>query len=74
MELLDNEINATYDEKGSIGRRYRRQDEVGTPWCITVDHQSLEDNTVTIRERDGMEQVRVPVSEVVEWIRRRMKS
>ena len=73
MSLLDSGINAVYDEKGSIGRRYRRQDEVGTPWCITVDHQSLEDNTVTIRDRDSMEQVRVPVTGVVEWIRKRMK-
>jgi len=72
--LLDEEINAVYDEKGSIGRRYRRQDEIGTPWCITVDYQTLEDGTVTIRDRDSMEQVRVKSAEVVEWIRERMKS
>ncbi|MCX5996540.1 MAG: His/Gly/Thr/Pro-type tRNA ligase C-terminal domain-containing protein, partial [Chloroflexi bacterium] len=46
----------------SIGRRYRRQDEIGTPYCVTIDFQSLEDNQVTIRERDSMQQVRVPVS------------
>lgn len=74
MNLLDEEINAVYDEKGSIGRRYRRQDEIGTPWCITVDYQTLEDDTVTIRDRDTMEQERIPVSEVVEWIRTRMKN
>ncbi|MCJ7779045.1 MAG: glycine--tRNA ligase [Sedimentisphaerales bacterium] len=52
-------FNCFYDEKGAIGRRYRRQDEAGTPFCITVDGQTLQDNTVTIRERDSMEQVRV---------------
>ncbi len=48
-----------YDEKDSIGKRYRRQDAIGTPFCITVDHQTLEDNTVTLRHRDSMEQARV---------------
>jgi glycyl-tRNA synthetase len=50
-----------YDETQSIGRRYRRQDEIGTPYCVTVDFQSLEDNRVTIRERDRMGQIRVPI-------------
>jgi len=50
-----------YDEKDSIGKRYRRMDAIGTPLCITVDHQTLEDNTVTIRDRDTMLQDRVPV-------------
>jgi glycyl-tRNA synthetase len=53
-----------YDEKDSIGKRYRRQDAIGTPFCITVDHQSLEDNTVTIRHRDSMAQERVAISEL----------
>lgn len=53
-----------YDEKDSIGKRYRRQDAIGTPYCITVDHQTLEDNTVTLRERDSMEQTRVNVSDL----------
>jgi len=53
-----------YDEKDSIGKRYRRQDAIGTPYCITVDHQSLEDNTVTLRERDSMEQTRVKVEDL----------
>ena len=53
-----------YDERDSIGKRYRRQDAIGTPLCITVDHQSLEDNTVTIRHRDSMEQERVALEEV----------
>jgi glycyl-tRNA synthetase len=54
----------SYDDAQSIGRRYRRQDEVGTPFCVTVDFQSLEDNQVTVRERDSMKQIRVPVSEL----------
>jgi len=53
-----------YDDTQSIGRRYRRQDEIGTPFCVTVDFQSLEDNQVTIRERDSMKQIRVPISEL----------
>jgi len=54
-----------YDEKGSIGRRYRRMDEIGTPFCVTIDHQTLEDNTVTIRDRDTMEQKRVKIEELL---------
>ncbi len=58
------DFKTTYDEKDAIGRRYRRQDAVGTPYCITVDHQTKEDNTVTLRERDTMEQIRIPISEL----------
>ena len=54
-----------YDESGSIGKRYRRQDEIGTPWCITLDGQSMEDSSVTVRDRDTMEQERIPLSDVV---------
>ena len=57
-----------YDQAGAIGRRYRRQDEIGTPFCATVDGQTLEDRTVTVRERDSMEQVRVPIDELVGYI------
>lgn len=57
-----------YDDAGSIGKRYRRQDEIGTPYCITYDFDSEEDNSVTIRDRDTMEQVRLPISEVVAWL------
>jgi glycyl-tRNA synthetase len=53
-----------YEEKDSIGRRYRRQDAIGTPFCITVDHQTLDDQTVTIRYRDSMEQDRIPVKNI----------
>ena len=62
----------TYDDTGSIGRRYRRQDEIGTPWCVTVDHQSLVDQTVTIRDRDSMTQVRLPIGGLVDWFRARL--
>jgi glycyl-tRNA synthetase len=62
MEDLKWDFNVAYDEKDAVGRRYRRQDALGTPFCITVDHQTLEDNTVTIRHRDSMAQDRVPIS------------
>ncbi len=65
-------IPSFYDAAGSIGRRYRRQDEAGTPWCLTVDGQTNEDGTVTIRDRDSLEQVRVPLEGVVAWIRDRL--
>ncbi|MDH5589400.1 MAG: glycine--tRNA ligase [Gemmatimonadota bacterium] len=65
-------IPAFYDAAGAIGRRYRRQDEAGTPWCITVDGETAEQGTVTIRERDSMEQVRVGLDQVVGWIRERL--
>ena len=64
MEDLKWDFNLQYDEKDAVGRRYRRQDAAGTPICITVDHQSLEDRTVTLRYRDTMEQERVPIAEV----------
>jgi glycyl-tRNA synthetase len=65
---LRKQVSAEYDEGGAIGRRYRRQDEIGTPLAITVDHQTLEDDTVTLRDRDTLEQQRVPVSELVDRV------
>lgn len=62
--MLKFSFTCQYDEKDSIGRRYRRQDAIGTPYCVTVDHQTLEDNTVTIRERDTMKQERVLIPDV----------
>jgi glycyl-tRNA synthetase len=59
IEELKWDFNVAYDEKDAVGRRYRRQDALGTPFCITVDHQTLEDETVTIRHRDSMQQDRV---------------
>ncbi len=64
IEDLKWDFNVAYDEKDAVGRRYRRQDALGTPFCITVDHQTLEDKTVTIRHRDSMEQERVAISEL----------
>ncbi|MCL4370540.1 MAG: glycine--tRNA ligase [Chloroflexi bacterium] len=60
-------LMTAYDDTQSIGRRYRRQDEIGTPYCVTIDFQSLEDNAATIRERDTMTQVRVPIDELPAW-------
>ena len=57
-----------YDDAGSIGKRYRRQDEIGTPYCITVDFDTLEDNQVTVRDRDTMEQIRIPIDQVEKYI------
>lgn len=65
-------IPVDYDETASIGKRYRRQDEIGTPYCITFDFTSLEDQSVTIRDRDTMEQVRIPISEVQDWLGRKL--
>jgi glycyl-tRNA synthetase len=62
---LRKHVSAEYDEGGAIGRRYRRQDEIGTPLAVTIDHQTLEDDTVTVRDRDTLTQERVPVSELV---------
>ncbi len=69
---LKKKFNVFYDEKGAVGRRYRRQDEAGTPYCITVDGQSLQDQTVTIRDRDSLEQVRVKLDDVVSEIEHRV--
>jgi glycyl-tRNA synthetase len=66
-------VQAEYDEGGAIGRRYRRQDEIGTPWAVTIDHQSLEDRTATLRDRDSLAQVRIPISELPEEIARRLR-
>lgn len=71
FNTLKFDLNCYYEEKDNIGKRYRRQDAVGTPYCITVDHQTLEDNTVTIRERDSMEQERVAISEVAKIVSER---
>jgi glycyl-tRNA synthetase len=62
FEEVRRRVPAEFDEGGSIGKRYRRQDEIGTPWGVTVDHQTMEDDTVTLRDRDSLEQIRVPVA------------
>ena len=65
---------AFYDDGGAIGRRYRRQDEIGTPWCFTVDHDTLADRTVTVRHRDTMQQERINQDQVVPWLRSQLES
>lgn len=70
---LSKKFSATYDESASIGKRYRRQDEIGTPFCVTVDFDTLEDNCVTVRDRDTMEQVRISIDELEEYIAKRME-
>ena len=64
-DLLQERFPVFYDQAGSIGRRYRRQDEVGTPFGVTVDHQTKQDNTVTLRDRDTLEQIRIPVDRLI---------
>ena len=66
-------MNVFYDEKGAVGRRYRRQDEVGTPFCITVDGQTLNDGTVTIRDRDTLKQWRTKKEDVPAELRQRLR-
>ena len=67
---LSKKFMCDYDEAGSIGKRYRRQDEIGTPFCVTVDFQTLEDNTVTIRDRDTMKQIRLSINELENYIQK----
>lgn len=70
---MKNSFSVAYDDSGSIGRRYRRHDEVGTPWCVTVDGDSLKDNKVTIRDRDTLKQERVSIDEIKSWIEDKLK-
>ncbi len=71
-QKLSQEFMCDYDEAGSIGKRYRREDEIGTPYCVTIDFDTLEDDTVTIRDRDTMEQIRVKINELNSWIREKV--
>ncbi|MEG0134021.1 MAG: glycine--tRNA ligase [Clostridium sp.] len=71
--VLAKKFNVDYDETGSIGKRYRREDEIGTPFCITIDFDTLEDNAVTVRDRDTMEQIRMPITELVAYIEEKME-
>ena len=73
QEKLSKSFMTDFDETGSIGKRYRRQDEIGTPYCITYDFDSLNDNQVTIRDRDTMEQIRIPIDEVEKWIKNKIE-
>lgn len=72
-EKLAKDFMCDYDEAGSIGKRYRREDEIGTPYCVTIDFDTLEDNQVTIRDRDTMEQVRVSMDELNDWVKNKIE-
>ena len=72
-EKLAKDFMCDYDEAGSIGKRYRREDEIGTPYCVTIDFDTLEDNQVTIRDRDTMEQVRVSIDELNDWVKNKIE-
>ena len=67
-DIIKQNISAIFDTSGSIGKRYRRQDAIGTPFCITVDYDSINDNCVTIRNRDTMKQERIKISEIVKYL------
>ena len=71
--MLNKYFMTTYDESGSIGKRYRRQDAIGTPWCITVDDETINNGTVTVRDRDTMEQITLKLDEVVNYVEERIK-
>jgi glycyl-tRNA synthetase len=68
LEMLQPHFMCDYDITQAIGKRYRRQDEIGTPYCVTIDFDSLDDDAVTVRERDSMDQERVPTSELVNYL------
>ena len=72
-QVMDAGFVAQFDKGGSIGKRYRRQDEVGTPFCVTIDYTTLEDSTVTIRDRDSMAQVRVDKDSLIETLQKLVK-
>ena len=70
---LSRHFMCTYDDAGSIGKRYRRQDEIGTPYCVTIDFDTLENGTVTVRDRDTMEQIRLPISELAAYVEEKIR-
>ena len=72
-QKLAKKFPADYDLTGSIGKRYRRQDEIGTPMCVTVDFETLENNTVTVRDRDTMEQIRISIDELEDYIAKKIE-
>jgi glycyl-tRNA synthetase len=72
QEIRQRGIQTEFDEGGSIGKRYRRQDEIGTPWGVTVDHQTMEDQTVTLRDRDSLAQDRIAIDALANELERRL--
>ena len=71
-QQLQQRFSVDFDDSSSIGKKYRRHDEIGTPWCAVIDYQSLKDNTVTIRDRDTMEQIRLPIEEIDSWLQKKL--
>ncbi len=71
-EQLQSKYSVDFDDSSNIGKKYRRQDEIGTPWCAVIDYQTLSDHTVTIRDRDTMTQIRLPVSKVASWLSKKL--
>lgn len=72
-DSLNSSLRCSYDESGSVGKRYRRADEIGTKWCVTVDYETKDDQSVTVRERDSMEQVRIPIAELQNYFREELQ-
>ena len=70
---LESRLSVVWDDRGNIGKRYYAQDEIGTPWCITIDYDTLKDNTVTVRDRDTTKQDRVSIDRIVDFIREKLK-
>ena len=70
---LKGEFTVAFDDRGNIGKRYYSQDEIGTPWCVTVDYQTLEDKTVTVRDRDTTKQERLPVDKLISYFQNKLK-
>jgi glycyl-tRNA synthetase len=73
-EKINSDFTAAWDDRGNIGKRYYSQDEIGTPWCVTIDHQTLEDDTVTVRDRDTMAQERIPAGGLKEYLEKKLKA
>lgn len=73
FEMLSKKYNCEYDDRGNIGKRYRRQDEIGTPYCVTYDFESEEDGCVTVRERDSMAQERIKIEDLVAYFEEKMQ-
>ena len=73
MQMLSKKWNCEYDDRGNIGKRYRRQDEIGTPFCVTYDFESETDGAVTVRFRDSMEQERVKIDELTAYLEEKMQ-
>jgi len=71
--MLSPEFMTAFDDRGNIGKRYLAQDEIGTPWCVTVDFQSLEDSTVTVRDRDTSIQERITITELTSYFAKKLK-